>query len=409
MGIEGRGASHEWDEKAEPKEAAGDPGMGMPPPEPERFRADLLEWYDRNRRPLPWRETRDPYRIWVSEVMLQQTRVEVVIPRYLQFVGRFSSLAILAAAAESEVLAAWSGLGYYRRARNLHAAARMVSAEHHGEFPRKLDQALALPGVGSYIGRAVLSIAYGTPCGVVDGNVRRVIARLLCQPDPSPATLQREADRLLDPLRPGDANQAMMELGATVCGPASPQCAACPVRSHCAAERLGRTGDVPTPKARPAPETRSTVIYILRDSLGRIWLESRHTPPLEGLWMLPWRGVEGSIRSGNKVGTITHSIMHHRYRCEVVEMAADPSQIPGAAAGPGKWIDISSLSEFPHPSLIEKAIALLACADDALRARAPDCTPEDQEETANPAISQRRRRILSNRGASDGSRKPRSA
>src|ERR1700751_2793949 len=191
------------------------------------FRARLLAWYDPHARELPWRESRDPYRVWGSEIMLQQTRVAAVVEHYHEFLRRFPAVQKLAAARESSVLAAWSGLGYYRRARMLHAAAKLVAREPGGEFPRTAEELRTLPGVGRYTAAAIASIAFGEPVAVVDGNVGRVLQRF------SGGRLSGEdfwlvANSLLDRGRPGDFNQAMMELGATVCTPRGPACMACP-------------------------------------------------------------------------------------------------------------------------------------------------------------------------------------
>src|SRR5437660_2415476 len=182
------------------------------------FRSRLLDWYDRNRRDLPWRENRDPYRIWLSEIMLQQTRVAAVTEHYGKFLMRFPTVEKLAAARESSVLAAWSGLGYYRRARMLHAAAKEIVKKHSGTFPRSAGDLRALPGIGRYTAAAIASIAFNEPAAVVDGNVERVLERVVGERLPEKA-LWLTAQELLSPFRPGDFNQAMMELGATVCLP----------------------------------------------------------------------------------------------------------------------------------------------------------------------------------------------
>ena len=214
----------------------------------------LLAWYRRSHRPLPWRRTDDPYRIWVSEVMLQQTTVKTVMPYYESFLERFPTVSALAAAAEEDVLAAWSGLGYYHRARNLHRGAKHV-AQHGGRFPRTLEGALGVPGVGLYTASAVLSIAYGVALPVVDGNVRRVFARLFALRGASwrkEGRYYNRAEELLDTEAPGDWNQALMELGATVCTPRKPACPVCPVRAQCRALAEGLTERLPEAKARHA-------------------------------------------------------------------------------------------------------------------------------------------------------------
>jgi A/G-specific adenine glycosylase len=241
------------------------------------FQRRLLEWFRANRRDLPWRRTRNPYRVWISEIMLQQTRTAAVLPYYRRFFRAFPSLNALARARGDAVLRAWAGLGYYSRARNLHRAARMILREHGGRFPAGIDEALGLPGVGEYTARAVLSIAYGAPLAVLDGNVARVIARREAIEGDLRAPgrwkkLQAVADRWLATEAPGDWNQAMMELGATVCTPRQPRCAACPVREGCRAFRLGLADRLPERRAKPATVRLRIAAAVLVDERGRTLL-----------------------------------------------------------------------------------------------------------------------------------------
>src|SRR5437764_5197103 len=205
--------------------------------QPRKFRGNLLSWYREHQRPLPWRRTRDPYRIWISEIMLQQTRVAAVLEHYKRFLKKFPSLRQLAAADEAEVLTVWSGLGYYRRARMLHRAAKLVVSEPYSRIPGTAAQLLTLPGIGRYTANAIASIAFGEPVAVVDGNVTRVLERILGRIIVG-AEAWSAAQKLLDPAQPGDFNQAMMELGATVCVPSIPLCSACPVKALCASRGL---------------------------------------------------------------------------------------------------------------------------------------------------------------------------
>ena len=206
-------------------------------PDARTFQRRLLRWYDANRRDLPWRKTRDPYRVWLSEIMLQQTRVNAVLDHYRRFLERFPNLEALAAAPLASVLAAWSGLGYYRRARMLHQAAQNVVQTKGAQFPSTSKELLALPGIGRYTAAAIASIAFNEPIAVVDGNVERVLDRLLGR-KLKQMEVWAEAQSLLPPDRPGDFNQAMMELGATVCTPRAPQCLICPAnQSVCHAWR----------------------------------------------------------------------------------------------------------------------------------------------------------------------------
>jgi A/G-specific adenine glycosylase len=241
------------------------------------FRHHLLGWFHQFRRDLPWRRTGDPYSIWLSEIMLQQTRVAVAIPYYKKFLKRFPSLEILATAPQTEVLRLWAGLGYYSRARNLQKAAQQIVAKHKGRFPELPDEVLALPGIGNYTAAAILSIAFGKKFAVLDGNVARVLARLgAMQGDLREAKrwqrLQKNADALLDSQSPGDWNQAMMELGATLCTPKSPQCLLCPVAQFCEGRRLGVAESLPEKrKQRPTVEV-VLAAAVFADENGRTLL-----------------------------------------------------------------------------------------------------------------------------------------
>jgi A/G-specific adenine glycosylase len=267
---------------------------------PERrawLRARLLEWYDRHRRELPWRHTSDPYAIWLSEVMLQQTQVATVIPYWERFLQRFPTVEALAEAPLPEVLAAWRGLGYYSRARNLHRAAREVVARFGGRLPATAAELLTLPGFGRYTAGAVASIAFGEPAPLVDGNVARVLARLFEVEGP-PGDRAREArlwalaTELVQGERPGDFNQALMEHGATVCRPDNPLCLTCPVREECLALRHGRVDELPPARVRAAPR-RMTLAVAVWAHEGRLLLARREEKGLfGGLWELPAVEVE---------------------------------------------------------------------------------------------------------------------
>jgi A/G-specific adenine glycosylase len=259
------------------------------------LRRTLLAWYARSRRDLPWRRTQDAYRIWVSEVMLQQTTVKVALPYYEAFVKRFPTLKALAEEPEEEVLAAWAGLGYYHRARNLHRAAQHVAERHGGRFPRTLEAAIAIPGVGLYTASAILSIAHDQPLPVVDGNVRRVLARLLALRGPEyrrDGPYYNRAEELLDRERPGEWNQAVMELGATVCLPRKPACAACPLRTRCQAYARGIVAELPEGRSRRAPQ-EVTVAAALVERDGRFLLVRRPEGRLLGkMWEVPQTSLE---------------------------------------------------------------------------------------------------------------------
>lgn len=253
----------------------------------------LLDWYDRSRRDLPWRRTRDPYSIWISEVMLQQTRVDQVIPYYERFLQAFPDVTSLATADLDSVLRIWEGLGYYSRARNLHRAAGIIADKYQGRLPKNFHDILALPGIGPYTAAAVASIAFNLPHSVVDGNVTRVLCRLYAiEGDIRTRKVQKEVEKqaagLLDTRRPGDFNQSMMELGATICTPAAPVCTRCPLSDHCRALKQGETLRYPfkSPAAK-RPHFRIAVA-VIRDDRDRILIARRpEKAMLGGLWEFP--------------------------------------------------------------------------------------------------------------------------
>jgi A/G-specific adenine glycosylase len=241
------------------------------------FRKKLLAWFRQYQRDLPWRRTKDPYRVWLSEIMLQQTRVAAVIPYYERFVARFPDLRSLATAPQEEVLRFWSGLGYYSRARNLQRAAQEIAARHGGVFPRAHTDVLALSGIGDYTAAAILSIAYGAKHAVLDGNVARVLARLFAikgdlREGSRWQKLQQVAEALLDRKSPGDWNQAMMELGAMVCTPRSPRCLVCPVAQFCRARKLGIAETLPARRRKPATVEVILAAAVIVDTCERTLL-----------------------------------------------------------------------------------------------------------------------------------------
>lgn len=336
---------------------------------------ELLEWYDRHRRDLPWRRTKDPYRVWLSEVMLQQTRVEVALPYYERFLERFPTVEALAGARQEEVLALWSGLGYYRRARQLHAAAGRIA---EGGFPETAAGWRELPGIGEYTAAAVASIVYGEAVPVLDGNVERVTARLLAlDGDPKRAAprrrLRRAAAELLDPARPGDGNQALMELGARVCTPRRPKCLLCPLARGCEAQRQGNPEGYPRPRERRAPR-RIRGIAALAERQGRRLLFRRGDGEelLAGFWELPWvevgdgEGAEGAAVAlgghyggrwslGERVGEVRHAITHRSFRIEV--RRADVTEAGEVSEGPeAGWFSREEIAALPTSSLVTKLL-----------------------------------------------------
>src|SRR5277367_6813543 len=260
------------------------------------FQTRLLAWFRAHQRDLPWRRSRDPYRIWVAEVMLQQTRIAAVMPYYQRFLARFPTVQTLARAAAPEVLKLWSGLGYYSRARNLHRAAKMIVAQHNGEFPRTLDAALELPGIGVYTAAAVLSIAYDVPLAVLDGNVARVLARVKAirgdlRTPKNWRALTVAAQNFLAAQSPGDWNQSLMELGEVICTPQSPRCVECPVARHCRAYAQGLTGEIPAPRRKRVPVHMKIDAAILRDPRGHTLLVqdpgAHDTVLFSRMWQFP--------------------------------------------------------------------------------------------------------------------------
>jgi A/G-specific adenine glycosylase len=276
----------------------------------ETFRKQLLGWFRQFQRDLPWRRTKDPYRIWLSEIMLQQTRVAAAIPYYERFLQCFPDVHSLAAAPQEEVLRLWSGLGYYSRARNLQKAAQQIMAKHGGQFPKRLEDVLALPGIGTYTAAAILSIAFGEKLAVLDGNVARVLARLgatrgdLREPRRW-QSLQKKADSLLEPESPGDWNQAMMELGATLCAPKSPQCLLCPVAPFCEGRKLGIAESLPEKRKKRGTVEVTLAAAIFADARGLTFLlpppintkekaAADHVPTLVSkMWHFPTLAVTG--------------------------------------------------------------------------------------------------------------------
>lgn len=316
----------------------------------------LLEWYHRARRALPWRRTREPYRIWVAEVMLQQTRVATVRPYYRRFLKRFPDVAALARAAEDEVLGCWSGLGYYARARNLHRAARLICRA--GAFPRNYQALRRLPGVGDYTAAAVASIAFGLPHAVLDGNVIRVLARLSgeagdIRTSATRGRLRRLADRLLDRERPGDFNQALMELGAAICLPRQPHCCACPWRPFCRAHQEGRTEELPVRSAQVRPvRVPQTLLLVERKGCLLLWQRGDDASHLAGFWELPCEEALPAARTSASLGRFRHSITNRVYVFDVVRGRV-------RRAPPGfHWVPQARLEEIPLSTASRKALAL---------------------------------------------------
>ena len=305
------------------------------------FRSRLLDWYERSRRDLPWRENRDPYRVWLSEIMLQQTRAAAVIEHYGKFLIRFPTIQKLASARESSVLAAWSGLGYYRRAHMLHAAAKEIVKKYAGKFPQSAEELRALPGIGRYTAAAIASIAFDEPVAVVDGNVERVIERLVGE-RLAEKELWQTAQELLSPHRPGDFNQAMMELGATVCLPREPMCLACPVREMCATR-----GEL----SRPEKKTRQKreIHFALACHADAVFLVERpkHASLMPGMWELP--EIPGHNGTAEPWLTLRHSITATDYLVRV-------ARCPAPRGMTGKWISQRRIAKLALTGLARKIL-----------------------------------------------------
>ena len=336
------------------------------------FRAALLAHFDAGRRALPWRIGRTPYRVMVSEFMLQQTRVETVVPYYERWMRRFPDWDALADAKVDDVILQWKGLGYYSRARNLHRAARLVRERYGGRLPADPGELRTLPGVGEYTAGAVASIAFGRAVPAVDGNVRRVLARVLDRADPSQALLRREAARLVDPDRPGDFNEAMMELGATVCTPRAPRCAECPVARWCRARMAGTVGERPGRVGRRKGVRREEyAVTVMVDEAGRTLLVRR--PPeglLAGMWEFPAVRVGGGeggrteaapgLGAAESLPAVHHAFTHLRavYRPAIIRVASSERQDQRLLRwDTHAWVDPADLDGWALPVAQQKIAA----------------------------------------------------
>jgi A/G-specific adenine glycosylase len=347
------------------------------------LRRVLLTWFRRSARDLPWRRTRDPYRIWLSEILLQQTRVETARPYYARFVAAFPTVRQLAAASLERVLQLWQGLGYYRRAVNLHRAARAVVRERGGALPCSAAEWQELPGVGRYTANAIASIAHREPVPVVDGNVQRVLARLFAIRVPidrhaTQARLWQLAAALLARRAPGTFNQATMELGARLCTPRRPRCVVCPLRRWCAAQRAGAQDRLPIRRTkRPSPQVDVAVALI--EQGGRVLLVRRPaTGLLARLWTLPggevdeqqppeamlrsrvWESAGLGVLVGPRLATVRHEFSHRRWRVRVYAARL-------ASAGPRRtkdvrWVPRPRLADYPLASLDRKLLRACRCS-----------------------------------------------
>ncbi len=339
------------------------------------LRESLQHWYRDHGRDLPWRRTRDPYAIWVAEVMLQQTQVATVIPYFQRWMQFLPGIPALAAAPQQQVLKLWEGLGYYRRALNLHKAAQMLVREQKGEFPRDLDQVLALPGIGRTTAGGILSAAFNHPLPILDGNVKRVLARLIALQQPPAQCLPllwRLSEQMLDPVQPRAFNQALMDLGATVCRPKQPRCGECPWQADCSAYNRGQHHQLPMSVPRtPRPHKQIAVAIVLRGK--EILIDQRlETSMLSGLWEFPGGKIEPGetaaecvvrevkeeigidIEVVTELATIEHAYTHFTitliaFICRYLGGEAQALQCSEV-----RWISPAALSEFPFPGANQK-------------------------------------------------------
>ncbi len=342
----------------------------------------LLPWYQKNKRPLPWRETKDPYKIWVSEIMLQQTQVKTVIPYYHRWLEKFPDISSLSRAPFDSVVKLWEGLGYYRRARNLHETAQIIAKEHGGKFPSDAETVYSLPGIGKYTGGAILSIAFGKPAPILDGNVARILSRLFAISDPvdtgqGQKKLWELAEKLLPKKNPGDFNQSMMELGATLCLPQESACLICPVSRLCKAHQTGKEESYPQKSRKMEIKKVRAACAIVRKN-GRVLITQR---PDNGLWAQLWEfptfrlsgkadakpflknqlrraGLNAeihSLKASIKRSYTNHAEALEVYDCELIREKPGHAAEPGEPF-PGKWVKRQELRHFTFPSAHAKII-----------------------------------------------------
>ena len=349
---------------------------------PESIAVPLLAWYDRHKRDLPWRHTGDPYRIWVSEIMLQQTQVSRVIPAYTAFIAAFADINALGTAPVDEVLRHWAGMGYYSRARNLHRAAGIIIERFGGQFPRSYDEAVMLPGIGRYTAGAILSIAFGLRLAALDGNANRVIARLCGITDDIRSGAGRRAVETFGTAavpadRPGDYNQALMELGAVLCVPRTPNCSECPLAQLCSARRMGLAKEIPPPRRQALTELLTAAAVVWRE--GRVLVAQR--PPegmWGGLWEFPWSEVgehetaqtalsrmlrETLCVEAQMTGPLmdfTHGIMHRRITLQVSRWQHRDGEGASGAHVQTKWLLPDELANYafsaPHRKIARRVV-----------------------------------------------------
>ncbi|PSB15041.1 A/G-specific adenine glycosylase [filamentous cyanobacterium CCP2] len=337
----------------------------------EELRRSLLDWYAESGRDLPWRKTQDPYAIWVSEIMLQQTQVKTVIPYYERWMMQFPTIAALAAADQQHVLKAWQGLGYYARARNLHRAAQAIVQSDEGKFPVEFEAVVKLPGIGRTTAGGILSAAYSQPVPILDGNVKRVLARLIAltvSPKQAINLLWQVSTALVDPVYSRDFNQALMDLGATICTPKNPACLLCPWQPYCCAHRLNMQSELPVSESRsPIPHKQIGVAVIWNDQ-NQILIDRRPQDGLlGGLWEFPGGKIEPNetveacirreiqeeigidIEVGDRLITIDHTYTHFRVTLNVHHCRHVHGEPQAIECDEVKWVTVDELDQYPFP------------------------------------------------------------
>jgi len=346
------------------------------------FQHDLLTWYDRCRRTMPWRGSDDPYAIWLSEIMLQQTQVDTVKPYYTRFLERFPNVQTLAAADLQELLTLWQGLGYYSRAKNLHRAAQQIVERFAGQIPNDPQQLMTLPGIGRYTAGAIASIAFDLDEPVLDGNVIRVLCRIYrIADDPRKSNTEKHlwmlARKLIPAGRAGFFNQALMDLGATTCTPRNPRCDTCPVQGHCHARRAGCQADLPTKAAKKTIPHHTIVAAVIRDR-GRILIDRRpDTGLLANLWEFPGGKVEPgealtdalireireevglTIDVGDEIARIRHAYSHFKITMHVFNARRIAGTAKPLACAAVRWVKPAELANYPFPRANQKLLPKL--------------------------------------------------
>lgn len=341
----------------------------------------LLKWYQQQGRDLPWRRTQEPYAIWISEIMLQQTQVKTVIPYFERWLTTFPAIADLAAADQQSVLMSWQGLGYYARARNLHRTAQIVVADYRGKFPQHLDKVLKLPGIGRTTAGGILSAAFNQPLAILDGNVKRVLARLIglsVPPKDALSFLWEGSELLLDTKHPRNFNQALMDLGATLCTPKQPHCPSCPWQEHCYANHWNLQSDLPMSETRAPLPHKQIGVAVIWNNNGQILIDKRpQSGLLGGLWEFPGGKVEAdetvedciareiqeelgiSVEVMKHLITVEHAYTHFKVTLTVHHcrhLAGDPQPIECDEV---RWTTLSDIDQFPFPTANHKIIAAL--------------------------------------------------